>query len=377
MAHVWKFFRAGGFDQANIESGDDLKNLATLDPKLWVATACPAKGLEFDAHTLALLDSDNDGRIRVPEVLAATAFATRVLTNANDLTKGAASLPLSSINASTDEGKQILASAKQILKNLGKADATAIAPEDTSDNAKIFAKTLFNGDGVISADSAESDAASAQVIKDVIATLGAEKDLSGVDGVNQAKVDQFFTEAKAFAEWAAKGETDAAALPLKDKTAAGYAAFKAVKAKVDDFFARCQMASMDSRAAAALNTPEAEFVALSTKELSAGAAGLLALPLARVEAGRALPLADGLNPAWRGAVTALRDDVVKPLLGESAQLTADQWATVTAKFAAHEAWLSSKPAGSVEKLGAARVKELASGSAKAAVDALLAKDRAL
>jgi hypothetical protein len=67
--HRWRFFRIGGFDQVRIETAADLINLRQLDPKLWVALSCPVKGAEFDAGTLALLDSDKDGHIRVPEMI--------------------------------------------------------------------------------------------------------------------------------------------------------------------------------------------------------------------------------------------------------------------------------------------------------------------
>ncbi len=64
--HIWKFFRAGGFDQVRLDTGADLLSLNELDQKLWVALACPTTGLEFDADTLALIDTDQDGRIRAP-----------------------------------------------------------------------------------------------------------------------------------------------------------------------------------------------------------------------------------------------------------------------------------------------------------------------
>src|SRR4051812_20229811 len=107
MGHRWKFFRAGGFDQVRIDTGADIAQLYDLDPKLWVALSCPTKGLEFDPHTLELLDLDKDGRIRVPEVLAATKWTTALLKNPDSLTAGAAQLPLESINTASDEGKQV------------------------------------------------------------------------------------------------------------------------------------------------------------------------------------------------------------------------------------------------------------------------------
>ena len=88
MSYTWKFFRAGGFDQVKLESGSDLANLDQLDQKLWVALACPTRGLEFDSRTLDLVDTDKDGRVRVPEVIAAAKWATGLLKNPDDLLRG-------------------------------------------------------------------------------------------------------------------------------------------------------------------------------------------------------------------------------------------------------------------------------------------------
>src|SRR5882672_941864 len=103
--HTWKFFRAGGFDQVKIETGSDIANLDQLDKKLWVALACPTTGLEYDAKTLQFIDTDNDGRVRVPEIIAAGKWACANLKNPDDLIKGSEALPLAAINDSTPEGK--------------------------------------------------------------------------------------------------------------------------------------------------------------------------------------------------------------------------------------------------------------------------------
>src|SRR6476620_1053636 len=96
--HKWTFFRAGGFDQVRLQSGADLMALDQLDQKLWVALACPTTGLEFDPRTLALIDTDKDGRIRAPELIAATKWACQCLKYPDDLLKGSTSLPLNAIN---------------------------------------------------------------------------------------------------------------------------------------------------------------------------------------------------------------------------------------------------------------------------------------
>jgi len=103
-----------------------------LDQKLWAALSCPTQGLEFDEKTLDLIDTDGDGRIRVPDIIAATKWAGSLFKNPDDLIKDASSLPLSEIDNSTPEGQELLSSAKQILKNLGKSDASEIIADDTA-----------------------------------------------------------------------------------------------------------------------------------------------------------------------------------------------------------------------------------------------------
>src|SRR3954462_1054993 len=115
----WGFFRAGGFNQVRLESGADIAHLEDLDQKLWVALACPTSGLEFDKKTLDLVDTDKDGRIRAPEIIAAANWTTSLLKNPDDLLQSPPALNLAAINDASPEGKQLLASAKQILINLG------------------------------------------------------------------------------------------------------------------------------------------------------------------------------------------------------------------------------------------------------------------
>src|SRR5262245_6108385 len=180
--HRWRFFRAGGFDQVHFETGADLLNLSSLDQKLWAALSCPTRGVEFDTRTLDLIDTDKDGRVRAPEILAAVKWACAMVNNPDHLLRGLPALELSAINEATPEGKQLLASARQILVNLGKKDAAAITVEDTTDTARIFAGTPFNGDGIVPAD-APSDESTRAVINDIMACCGAETDRSGKPGV--------------------------------------------------------------------------------------------------------------------------------------------------------------------------------------------------
>jgi hypothetical protein len=373
--HTWKFFRAGGFDQVRLETGADLMALDQLDQKLWVALACPTTGLEFDAKTLALIDTDKDGRIRAPELIAATQWVCGLLKSPDDLLKSSPSLALSAINDATPEGKQLLASARQILGTL-KKNADVITLEDTTTVAEKFVETLLNGDGIVPADTAKDEATKA-VINDIILCLGAETDRSGKPGVNQAKVDQFFAEALGYADWWKKAESDAAILPLGEATAAAAAAVKAVKAKVDDYFTRCRLAAFDPRAVGALNREEKEYLALGAKELTDTSAEVAAFPIARIEPGRPLPLTEGANPAWAAALRKLQSDGVKPILGDKSSLTEADWATLLARLGPFDCWSAGKAGATVEKLGLKRIREILAGKAKETVTALIAEDKKL
>src|SRR5512139_225550 len=166
-SHRWKFFRAGGFDQARLETGADLMALETLDQKLWVALSCPVNGISFDPRTLAFVDTEGDGHIRAPEILAAVRWAGSVLKDPDLLVKRQDRIPLSAIRDDTEEGKAVLAGAKLVLHVLGKPETSDIALEDASDTAKIFSEARFNGDGIVPARAA-GDASLESVIEDVI-----------------------------------------------------------------------------------------------------------------------------------------------------------------------------------------------------------------
>jgi hypothetical protein len=374
--HSWKFFRAGGFDQVKLESGADLLALDQLDQKLWVALACPTTGLEFDSKTLALIDTDKDGRIRAPELIAAVKWAGDCLKNPHDLIKSSPELPLNAISDATPEGKQLLSSARQILANLGKKDAVAITLEDTADTAKIFAQTQFNGDGIVPVDSAEEEATKA-VINEIMACLGPEMDRSGKPGINQVKVDLFFTEAQAYSDWWKKAELDKAILPLDGSTANAAVTFAAIKCKVDDYFTRCRLAAFDPRAVNALNREEKEYLVFAGKDLTLASAEIAGFPLAQVAPGKPLPLTDGLNPAWAGAMEKFTAEIVRPLLDGKTSLTESDWLNLCNRFAPYQGWIAAKAGATVEKLGLKRVREILAGKSKENIAALIAKDKAL
>ena len=376
-SHRWRFFRSGGLDQVQLDNSADLLALESLDQKLWAALSCPTRGLEFDNKTLDFIDADQDGRIRVPEIIAAVQWACAMLKNPDDLIQSAAALPLSAINDSHPEGKLLLASARHILKNLCRENSASITADDTCDTTKIFAHTRFNGDGIIPAE-ASDDLQLHQAIKDIMNCCGSELDRSGELGVSRPKVELFFTEARLYSAWWAAAEADSGqVLPLGSATEAAASAFKTVQVKVDDFFVRCRLAAFDARAGGPMNRTEKEYEIVAQKNFSASAIEVADFPLATIAAGRNLPLCDGLNPAWSDAIATLQERVVQPLLGARKHLTEKDWIALRARFSAHDAWRATKTGAQVEALGLARVRALLANNSEARILELIAQDQAL
>ncbi len=374
--HKWTFFRAGGFDQPRLTSGADLGALGELDQKLWLALACPTTGLEFDGRTLEFVDSDKDGRIRAPDIISAGSWTVGLLKNPDDLLEGHLELPLDAIREDVPEGKALLEAARTLLQSLGKPEATSITVEDATNAAKAFEQSLLNGDGVVPPEAAPEGPLRA-CVQDVIASVDGEKDLSGRTGITQKKLEAFFTDLQAYAAWLDQAKATPEILPLGEKTAVAAEALRAVKPKLDDYFARCRLAAFDARALQALNREEKEYLALAAKDLSITADEVAAFPLARIQASRPLPLTEGINPAWTTALERARTAVFEPLLGNKDVLTEAEWHQVRTRFDAYESWLTGKGGASVEKLGEARVRELLSGTAREDLLELVRRDEAL
>lgn len=374
--HQWKFFRAGGFDQVLLESGDDLVALAELDKKLWSALSCPVKGVEFDRRTLQLVDSDGDGHIRVPELLAAAEWAGVCLKNRQTLVSGQSGVPLSAINDDTDEGKLVLNAARTILANLNKPDANQITVEDTADNTAILAMTRFNGDGVITLLSTDDDSLKVW-IADIMQCIGSENDRSGEPGVTREIIERFSSEATSWLAWnSAAPAVSINGLPaegLED----GLQLWHTLKPKIEDYFMRCRMASYDSRAATIMNGNDENLMALASRNLSEAVADIALLPLSAVTTRDVLDLETGINPAWSTMITQLRSAIIKPLLGDLSTLTSVQWEKLKLDVQAYETWWSKKVETTVTELGITRLLQWSAEQTEAALLTLVEQDLAL
>ena len=365
--HTWSFENIGGSTRVKITTGADIANLDQLDPKMWTVLSCPSTGLEIDEKSLKYIDTDNDGRIRVNDIVATAKWMTAALKDADLLLKGNDSISLDALNLEDATGKKLYNSAKQILANLGK-EGNTISIADTADTAAIFAKTAFNGDGIIT-EASTADLDEKAAIAAAIASVGSVTDRSGDKGINAELVEKFYQALADYTAWNAA----AVEAPYGADTDKAIEAYNALDAKVKDYFVRARLASFAPESAAKLDVQSALIESISADNLTGKTDEIAAYPIARVTDKAELPLDASINPAWSDKFKTLIA-IIQP---KEKAFTAESWAAIGAAFAAYSGWKGAKKGAEVEALGIDTIGKLLADDKKQALLDLIAQDNTL
>ena len=274
----WKFTKIGGVTRVDIAGGADIARLKDLDQKLWTVLGCPAAGLEFDAETLRLLDSDNDGRIHALEVIAAADWLCQVMKNPDLLVKPSAEFDPAEFNTETEAGRQLHDTAIEVLGAVG-AEKGSIAIDDAAKRLGQLAK-------------------------------------------------------------AAAGEKSAGddILPYGEGTAAADEAAARIKPKIDDYFVRCRLAAYDPAGGASLDVPAEQIGKFALKDLPGNLAEIAEYPLFSVGKDCLLPLDKQVNPAWAADFATLKSIVIDKDYPGATALTEAQWNEIEARLEGYRNW---------------------------------------
>ena len=365
--HVWNYDNVGGSTRVKITTGADIAHLGELDPKKWTVLSCPSTGLEIDEKSLKYMDTDNDGRIRVNDIVATSQWMTAAIKNADLLIEGADSIDIEQFNQEDANGKRLYTSAKQILANLGKEGAV-ISLAETKDSTAIFAKTAFNGDGVIT-EYSTSDLDEKAAIAAAVASFGGVADRSGDKGVNAELIERFY---QALADYTAWVDATVEA-PYGADTDKAIETYNALDAKVKDYFVRAKLVSFSPESAAKLDVQTALIEAISADNLTSKTDDIATYPIARITGKAELPLDATINPAWAGKFSTLMG-IVKPT---GKVISEADWAAIGAAFEAYNAWKGAKKGAEVEALGLDAIKKFIADDKKQALLDLVAQDVAL
>ena len=96
--YSWDFENIGGTTRVKITTGEDLKHLGELDPKMWTVLSCPVKGLEIDEKSMSFMDLDSDGKIRISDVVGTAEWMTAAVKDANLFLEGADCFDIENFN---------------------------------------------------------------------------------------------------------------------------------------------------------------------------------------------------------------------------------------------------------------------------------------
>ena len=365
--YKWNFESIGGTTRVKITSGEDISHLSELDPKMWTVLSCPVKGLEIDEKSLLYMDCDGDGKLRINDVICTSKWVSGLLKNKDLLLEGNDSIDLEQIDRDSDCGKKLYKAARQILDNLGK-EGSVVSLADTADISAIFSKTRFNGDGVIIEASAEGAEEKAAIAAAVTAT-GGTLDRSGVTGVTAQQIEAFYQALADYNAW----QEAAVEAPFGDRTDAVIEAYKALDAKVKDYFMRSKLASFSPESMASLDVQTSQIEAISAEDLTGMSDRISSYPLTRLTGKPEIDLSAAVNPVWKSRF----DTVVSAACPKKKVLKEEDWDAIAGAFAAYQSWKNAKAGACVESLGLDTVKALLEQDRKAALLDLVAQDTAL
>lgn len=290
-SYPWTFASIGGVTRVTITSGEDIAHLGELDQKLWTVLSCPVKGLEFDEQTLALMDTDNDGRIRVNEVVAASKWLVGAVRNSDAILEGNDHIALADINEASEQGAAILQSAKRLLGRIG-----------------------VDGNEVSMADVAKAREAFDEKVK-------AKDDAVAVTVDNR---------------------------PYGDNTDDAIAAVNALRSKVADYFMRCKLIAFDEECSAAVDVNVEKIQSISEKNLATCADQIADYPLARPTKDMRLPVTAGINPAWQATFSKAYSLAIAADYPDADAIDEAQWNAIVDKLDAYVAGLADDKTAKVE-----------------------------
>ena len=360
--HTPRFDRFGRAPHLRIEGAADLAAALDLDEALWVATSAPVDTIHTDAAFLEYLDTDGDGRIRVYELKQAIRWTLAVLGQTRGLEQASDELRIDALNADHPDGGRIAASMQKMARRLELGAVSSLTLGQIRQIKHIEQTRAVSEAGVVLPEAALSESAAA-FIEDVIRTTGGAAHPTGRSGLDAAKLEQFLHQARGLLAWReqaalADEQQTTDIMPLGSRTPRAFAAFAAVRAKLDQFFAQGRALELDPSLAGRFTLQPAD-VAGHDLDDPASIAGLMRkAPIAPPTPQRQLDLAGPINPAYHGAIDQLRTEVLEPLLGRPVgQLTEADWQAVTDALAVHAAWRAAKVGQAVEPLGEARLRQ--------------------
>ncbi|HRI51360.1 MAG TPA: hypothetical protein PLW65_14365 [Pseudomonadota bacterium] len=349
------FRNFGGMYQLRLETAEEIRYIRELEKARWSATSAPLEQFYCDPQVLAYLDTDNNGRIRVHELLHAQQWLYENLASRDGFERGSDELSLASLDPKAADAPKMKQLAEHMLKELGLGSARSITLSQVRTFRSTYAGRFPNGDGVVPPEHADSPEL-AQFIKDIVAATGGSKDLGGSVGAGAAELASFLKSAQDALAWEAEGAvaTDAetpvfpAAIPWGEATAAAAALIEELNDKVEQYFSQCDLLRVEPNAAARMQASAETLAGIDITSTEVLRKWTLSAPLAPPREDGLLDLSGRLNPNYEAQLHKLAAEVLPRALGlvdkQRVRISLLDWRKVRELFAAHRAWRARHPA---------------------------------
>lgn len=339
-----------------INSATDLQNVLSLNEAHWVATSAPINTLLFDQTFLKLVDTDNDGRINCAELRDAISWLLGNMRDTQGINLADSFLELQAVNTDTDTGKRIHQAATKILSRLKQKQFCTITLDQVQQVRKQIESTPVSEAGVVLPTATDDDKIR-QFISDIIATIGGAQHPSGTQGVTDTQLQQFITAANLHIAWKKQEHLDKPTIktdvmPLGKKTPNSFAAFVAIRDKIEQHFAQCSAVAFNEKLTDRITATATLTTTDFSDPLSITQMMRLA-PLSTPNADCVLQLDESINHFYTNAIESFTDYVLKPILKKASSntLTFAQWEKIKQTFAPHETWANSPNGTIVAPLG--------------------------
>lgn len=207
--------------------------------------------------------------------------------------------------------------------------------------------------------------------------MGSEIDRSGNVGISSTHILSFFDECNAYINWHQQKESQKSViLPFGEFTDDICLKVDALKAKIDDFFLRCKIASFDNSSVDILNNLSSQLELLRNQSI-VDTHELEKLPISKIEANKSLILDETVNPIWKNLLQQLFE-LIKNLDSEfNFQLTEDNWIQINNNLFTYINWKSEQVGKKVAELGAEKINNCLQTSLKEELLLLVEKDLSL
>ena len=344
------FRKFGGSYQYYVRTPEELPEILTLDPALWAALSVPVTTLNTDKKFLKYLDYDSNGLIRLEDVKTAIKLVQAQLKHLAPLAEKTPELACSELK---DEALAAFVAELPELSADGKIILKAV-------DAKLdeVASGTLRGDGILRAD-AVADSGAETLFSGVVAATGAS------DGITEAQLDKFVTDAKTFLEWAEQTEKP----QFRGDDPTPYReALEGLKTKIEEFFRFSELIRLDPAHRKRFELDPANLPPLDITDSEAVAQVLAEAPLAKPNAEAVLDFDGELNPVYRDKLVEFGK------LFKIKKLTPEVWKELLDDLAPYAEYLAHAQGDNIGRLGAAKLEACLADAQIEALKELFARD---